>query len=38
LIPLVRPLLDALIAAGFRLGPRVYADILDKAGETEPIA
>lgn len=38
LIPRVRPLLDALIAKGFRLGPRVYANILDKAGETEPIA
>jgi len=38
LIPHVRPLLDALIETGFRLGPRVYASILDKAGETEPIA
>jgi uncharacterized protein len=38
LIPRVRPLLDALIATGFRLGPRVYANILEKAGEIEPIA
>ena len=38
LIPRVRPLLDALLANGFRLSPRVYQTILANAGETESTA
>jgi predicted nucleic acid-binding protein len=34
LIPRVRPLLDALLANGFRLSPKVYQTILAAAGET----
>lgn len=32
-VPAVRPLLDALIATGFRLSPAVYREILAGAGE-----
>jgi predicted nucleic acid-binding protein len=33
LIPAVRPLLDALLATGFRLSPKVYRTLLRAAGE-----
>lgn len=33
LIPAVRPVLDALLAAGFRLSAKVYGRILSAAGE-----
>jgi hypothetical protein len=33
LIPAVRPILDALLAKGFRLSPKVYEAILGIAGE-----
>ena len=33
LIPAVRPLLDALLATGFRLSPKVYLTLLRAAGE-----
>jgi predicted nucleic acid-binding protein len=33
IIPAVRPLLDAMLAKGFRLSPKVYADLLRAAGE-----
>ena len=36
LIPLVRPILDALLARDFRLHRRVYALILKAAGEATP--
>lgn len=35
LIPAVRPLLDALLATGFRLSPKVYRSLLTAAGEGE---
>jgi predicted nucleic acid-binding protein len=35
LIPAVRPVLDALLATGFRLSPNVYRTLLRAAGETE---
>lgn len=35
LIPAVRPLLDALLATGFRLSPNVYRTLLRAAGEAE---
>ena len=35
LIPTVRPVLDALLATGFRLTPNVYRTLLRAAGETE---
>jgi predicted nucleic acid-binding protein len=35
LIPAVRPLLDALLATGFRLSPKVYLTLLRAAGEAE---
>jgi predicted nucleic acid-binding protein len=35
LIPAVRPLLEALIATGFRLSPKVYRMLLTAAGEAE---
>ena len=35
LIPAVRPVLDALLATGFRLSPKVYRTLLRAAGEAE---
>ena len=35
LIPAVRPVLDALLATGFRLSPRLYRTLLGAAGEAE---
>jgi predicted nucleic acid-binding protein len=35
LVPAVRPLLDALLATGFRLSPKVYLTLLRAAGEAE---
>jgi len=35
LIPAVRPVLDALLATGFRLSPKVYRTLLRAAGEEE---
>jgi len=35
LIPAVRPVLDALLATGFRLSPKVYRTLLSAAGEAE---
>jgi predicted nucleic acid-binding protein len=35
LIPAVRPVLDALLATGFRLSPKVYRMLLRAAGEEE---
>jgi len=35
LIPAVRPVLDALLATGFRLSPRLYRTLLSAAGEAE---
>lgn len=35
LIPAVRPVLDALLATGFRLSPKVYRTLLTAAGEAE---
>jgi predicted nucleic acid-binding protein len=35
LIPAVRPVLDALLATGFRLSPQVYRSLLSAAGEAE---
>lgn len=35
LIPAVRPVLDALLATGFRLSPKVYRTLLQAAGEAE---
>lgn len=35
LIPAVRPLLDALLATGFRLSPKVYRTLLRAAGEAD---
>ncbi len=35
LIPTVRPLLDAMLASGFRLSPKVYHTLLRAAGEAE---
>jgi predicted nucleic acid-binding protein len=34
-VPAVRPLLDAMLAKGFRLSPRVYRDVLRLAGEDQ---
>jgi predicted nucleic acid-binding protein len=34
LIPTVRPLVDAVVAQGFRLAPDLYQDVLQLAGET----
>jgi uncharacterized protein len=33
ILPAVRPLLDAMLANGFRLSPKVYASLLGLAGE-----
>jgi len=33
LVPAVRPLLDALLATGFRLSPAIYREVLAAAGE-----
>ena len=33
IIPAARPLLDAMLAKGFRISPKVYADLLRLAGE-----
>jgi hypothetical protein len=38
LIPSVRPLLDTILAKGFRLSPKVYQIVLEKAGEAESTA
>jgi predicted nucleic acid-binding protein len=35
LVPAVRPLLDALLATGFRLSPKVCLTLLRAAGEAE---
>jgi predicted nucleic acid-binding protein len=35
LFPAVRPLLEALLATGFRLSPKVYLTLLRAAGEAE---
>lgn len=35
LIPALHPLLDAILATGFRLSPKVYQALLRAAGETE---
>ena len=35
LIAAVRPVLDALLATGFRLSPRLYRTLLSAAGEAE---
>lgn len=35
LVPAARPLLDALLATGFRLSPAIYREVLAAAGEAE---
>jgi predicted nucleic acid-binding protein len=37
LVPAVAPLLDQLVAAGFRLAPTVIAAVLAAAGESAPL-
>jgi len=38
LVPAVAPLLDQLVAAGFRLSPTVIAAVLAAAGESAPLS
>lgn len=33
LVPAIRPLMDALVAVKFRLGPNLYRQLLARAGE-----
>jgi predicted nucleic acid-binding protein len=38
LVPAVAPLLDQLVAVGFRLSPKVIAAMLAAAGESGPLS